>query len=68
MRSTVSFNSHWVDGCPCWDILLINGDIIRSVSAKEIARASDRHVDVVRECDIQAYGAKQMAELKKDKS
>ena len=61
MRKTVAFNPHWVDEKPGWDIRLFNGDIHRSVTETDIRKTSSRkHMDIVRECDIQDYGDKHL--------
>lgn len=58
MRIGVSFNPHWVNGSPAWDIRLINGDIHRSVTFQSVRKAAARHVDCVRQCDIDSYARK----------
>jgi len=65
MRKAVSFNPHWVDGKPAWDIRLINGVYHRSVTEDDIRKISTRsYFDIVRACDIQDFG---VYHLTKDK-
>ena len=63
MRKAVSFNPHWVDGDPAWDIALSDQKctILRSVTKTmiRISISSDCYLDVVRECDIQEYAKNQ---------
>jgi hypothetical protein len=64
MRKGVSFNPRWVNNEPAWDIRLINGDIHRGVTESDISRISSRHVDVVREQDIQDYAKHYLSKRK----
>ncbi len=57
MRKAVAFNPHWIDKMPAWDIRLLNGDIHRSVTQRDILRVSTRdYPDIVRACDVADYG------------
>lgn len=57
MGKATSFNPHWIDGRPAWDVRLQNGSVHRSVKESEILKLSSRrYPDIVRVCDIQDYG------------
>lgn len=56
MRKAVSFNPHWIGDQPAWDIRLINGDIHRGVTAREVIAVSRSSNSVVLASDIAAYG------------
>jgi len=56
MRKAVTFNPHWLDGKPAWDIRLLNGDINRGVREPDILKVSKRrYPDIVRACDVADY-------------
>ena len=62
MRKAVSFNPHWANEKPAWDIRLLNGDIHRGVSESDILKISTRsNPDIVRACDVEDYGKHHLA-------